>query len=263
MSGGLPRLLGLDPAVLDRAVELVVGSRDAIELAPTTTGRARAWAPRCVVETEQAIQDRAVAYHAARRVDPVSVDLLDRAIMSTEGRLSRPLADSQLSAVVGIRRSRRCLDVVVGMAGTGKMTVLEMLGLAHEGEGMRVIGTATSGQAAKTVGRDADRTTVFPRSLTASNRFSHAHAKTVHRSQGATVDTAHYLEDGGGRELAYVALLRARQGTLVYVEVDDLAQATEDLSINWTNELRQELVIDQHQTLSPPRRGSDGIGIDL
>ncbi len=486
-----PRLFGLDLAVLDRAVELVVGSRDAIELAPSVTGRERAWAPRCVVETEQAIQDRPVAYHAARRVDPVSVDLLDRAIISTEGRLGRPLTDSQLSAVVGICRSGRCLDLVVGMAGTGKTTVLETVRLAHEREGMRVIGTATSGQAAKTVGCDAgiesftvasllarldrrsisldartlvvldeagmtddadllrlideataagaklvlvgdhrqlsavgpggslgalvdrldgqiwqltdnvrqldlterdalaelrhgdidlavdwmarngristgadraeaigatvdgwiadveagkdtvmlawkrvnvdalnelgrqafaergwltgpeitapgerryragDRivalspsagvvtsetgtvqkvdtdfgsltvrlddggTTVFPRSLTSSNRFGHAYAKTVHRSQGATVDTAHYLEDGGGRELAYVALSRARQGTSIYVEADDLAQATEDLSIGWANERRQEWVIDQHHTLPPPSRGSDGIGIDL
>ncbi len=150
-----PRLFGLHPAVLDHAVDLVVGSRDAIELAPTTAGRERAWAPRCVVETEQAIQARAVAYHAARRVDPVSTDLLDRAIISTEGRLGRPLTDSQLSAVVGICRSGRCLDVVVGMAGTGKTTVLETVRLAHEREGMRVIGTATSGQAAKTVGQDA------------------------------------------------------------------------------------------------------------
>lgn len=89
-------------------------------------------------------------------------------------------------------------------------------------------------------------------------------AKTVHRSQGATVDTAHYLEDGGGRELAYVALSRARQGASVYVEADDLDQAAEDLSINWTNERRQEWVIDQHRALPAPSRGlDDGIGIGL
>ncbi len=36
--------------------------------------------------------------------------------------------------------------------------------------------------------------------------MSHGYAITVHRSQGATVDTAHRLEDGGGRELAYVSM---------------------------------------------------------
>ena len=115
-----------------------------------------------------------------------------------------------------------------------------------------------------TVRLDDGRTTVFPRSLTSSNRFGHAYAKTVHRSQGATVDTAHYLEDGGGRELAYVAFSRARQVTSVYVEADDLAQATEDLSIGWANERRQEWVIDQHSVLPAPSRSiGDGIGIDL
>ena len=29
---------------------------------------------------------------------------------------------------------------------------------------------------------------------------------TVHRSQGATVERTHALEDGGGRELAYVKM---------------------------------------------------------
>lgn len=62
---------------------------------------------------------------------------------------------------------------------------------------------------------DDGRTTVLSRPLTSSNRLAHGYAVTVHRSQGATVDTAHYLEDGGGRELAYVALSRARQGTAV------------------------------------------------
>ncbi len=57
------------------------------------------------------------------------------------------------------------------------------------------------------------------------------------------------------RELAYVALSRARQGRSIYVESDDLDQAAEDLSINWANERRQEWVIDQHQTLLPPSRG--------
>ncbi|MFN0030275.1 MAG: hypothetical protein ACKV2O_24240 [Acidimicrobiales bacterium] len=47
------------------------------------------------------------------------------------------------------------------------------------------------------------------------------------------------------------------------MEVDDLAQATEDLAIDWTNERRQEWVIDQHHALPPPSRGSAGIGIDL
>jgi len=48
------------------------------------------------------------------------------------------------------------------------------------------------------------------------------------------------------------------------VDADDLAQATEDLSINWTNECRQEWVIDQHHPLPALSRGlDDGMGIGL
>lgn len=35
--------------------------------------------------------------------------------------------------------------------------------------------------------------------------------------QGATVDRAHVFADGGGRELAYVAMSRARESSQVYV----------------------------------------------
>ena len=37
-------------------------------------------------------------------------------------------------------------------------------------------------------------------------KLAHAYSVTAHRSQGQTVDTTHALEDGGGRELAYVAM---------------------------------------------------------
>ena len=44
----------------------------------------------------------------------------------------------------------------------------------------------------------------------AADRLDHAYAVTVHRTQGATVNRAHPFADGGGRELAYVAMSRAR-----------------------------------------------------
>jgi len=49
------------------------------------------------------------------------------------------------------------------------------------------------------------------RDATGADRLAHGYAMTAHRAQGATVDTAHVLDDGGGRELAYVAMSRARQ----------------------------------------------------
>lgn len=44
----------------------------------------------------------------------------------------------------------------------------------------------------------------------AGDRLAHASAVTVHRSQGSMVQRAHALEDGGGRELAYVKMSRPR-----------------------------------------------------
>ena len=52
-----------------------------------------------------------------------------------------------------------------------------------------------------------------------ADKLGHAYAVTAHRSQGATVDVTHALEDGGGRELAYVAMSRARNESHVHVAV--------------------------------------------
>jgi conjugative relaxase-like TrwC/TraI family protein len=77
-----------------------------------------------------------------------------------------------------------------------------------------------------------------------NDRLDHAYAITVHRMQGATVDRAHVFADGGGRELAYVAMSRARDSTHVYVTADNLGQAVEDLSIEWSTNRRQRWVLD-------------------
>ncbi len=66
----------------------------------------------------------------------------------------------------------------------------------------------------------------------------------MHRSQGATCDLAHVYEDGGGRELAYVAMSRAREQTNLYLAADDLAQAREDLERSWAQERRWRWAID-------------------
>jgi ATP-dependent exoDNAse (exonuclease V) alpha subunit len=57
--------------------------------------------------------------------------------------------------------------------------------------------------------------------------------------QGATVDRAHVCADGGGRELAYVAMSRARDTSHVYVVADDTDQAIGDLTVEWSAERGQ------------------------
>jgi hypothetical protein len=76
------------------------------------------------------------------------------------------------------------------------------------------------------------------------DQLAHSYATTVHRSQGATFDTAHLYGDGGGRGLAYVAMSRARQDSHVHAVADDVYQAVEDLSWDWSRERRQSWAID-------------------
>ena len=75
-------------------------------------------------------------------------------------------------------------------------------------------------------------------------RLGYGYATTVHRSQGATVARAHLFADGGGRELAYVAMSRARESTHAWVVADDLDQAAEDLRREWSSERTPTWAID-------------------
>jgi len=77
-----------------------------------------------------------------------------------------------------------------------------------------------------------------------AERLAHGYATTVHRSQGATVDRAHVYADGGGRELGYVAMSRARQSCHAYLVADDLDQAADDLRRDWGRQLRPTWAID-------------------
>jgi len=86
----------------------------------------------------------------------------------------------------------------------------------------------------------------------AADRLDHAYALTVHRAQGSTVARAHALEDGGGRELAYVKMSRARERSTVYVVATDMDQAREDLVREWSAERRPAWVIDSGTPLTDP-----------
>jgi hypothetical protein len=79
----------------------------------------------------------------------------------------------------------------------------------------------------------------------AVDRLAHGFAVTVHRSQGATVERTHALEDGGGRELAYVKMSRATDRSTVYVVADSVEQAVEDLRRDWRAERRLTWAIDR------------------
>jgi hypothetical protein len=83
-----------------------------------------------------------------------------------------------------------------------------------------------------------------------AGKLGHAYAVTAHRSQGATVDTAHALEDGGGRELAYVAMSRARHESHIHVVAHDARHAAERLTWAWEQRRRQTWALDREPVKS-------------
>ncbi|MFP5322362.1 MAG: MobF family relaxase [Acidimicrobiia bacterium] len=99
--------------------------------------------------------------------------------------------------------------------------------------------------------------------------LDHGYAVTVHRAQGATVDRAHVYVDGGGRELAYVAMSRARETTTVHCVAEDLDQAVEDLARDWSQDRRQRWTLDtdfpasQNQRTRPSLLRTAEVGLRL
>jgi conjugative relaxase-like TrwC/TraI family protein len=77
-----------------------------------------------------------------------------------------------------------------------------------------------------------------------AEHLDYGYAVTVHRAQGATYDRAHVLAAGGGRELGYVAMSRARDHTTIHATADDYAQAVEDLQADWGVARHQRWVTD-------------------
>jgi conjugative relaxase-like TrwC/TraI family protein len=105
-----------------------------------------------------------------------------------------------------------------------------------------------------TIQFERDRSVTLSGSEIDEDHLDHAYALTVHRTQGATVDTAHVLADGGGRELTYVAMSRARTTTHVHAVADNLDQARDDLTRDWTTERRDRWVHDVDEILDESGR---------
>ena len=83
-----------------------------------------------------------------------------------------------------------------------------------------------------------------------ADKLAHGYAMTAHRSQGSTTDVTYALEDGGGRELAYVAMSRARGQSHVHVVAPSAAEAVSRLEWAWGQERRQNWALDQKPELT-------------
>ena len=72
--------------------------------------------------------------------------------------------------------------------------------------------------------------------------------RTARRAR--TVDVTHALEDGGARELAYVAMSRARHESHVHVVAPSIAHAAEHLAWAWGQERREAWALEHQLTKS-------------
>jgi ATP-dependent exoDNAse (exonuclease V) alpha subunit len=104
-----------------------------------------------------------------------------------------------------------------------------------------------------TVRTEGDRTVVLAGDAIDAGHLDHGYALTVHREQGATSDRAHVLAEGGGRQLAYVALSRARHHTTIHTIADNPAQAIEKITDDWTTDRDQPWITPTTQVGEDPR----------
>jgi hypothetical protein len=151
-----PRLFGQDPQLLDLLVGRALQDPEVIPLVGAAGAREQPHALASVLATEAAIAN-AIARQLARTGAPVAAaGAVAQAIASAEKSIGAALSAEQRQAAESICASGRGAELIVGVAGAGKTTLLGVVAAACEASGCRVVGTATSGQAARTLGREAE-----------------------------------------------------------------------------------------------------------
>jgi conjugative relaxase-like TrwC/TraI family protein len=149
-----PHLHGLSLSVLDQAVETVLAHSYAVALPVVTGSREPVWTARCVLADEERIATLAEALTGDEGPKVEEQAALD-AVTRLEERLGVPLTTTQQEVAIGLLVSGHHLDLVKGVAGSGKTTTLAAVRDGFESAGYSVLGAATSGQAARNLGEGA------------------------------------------------------------------------------------------------------------
>jgi conjugative relaxase-like TrwC/TraI family protein len=159
-----PRLYGQHPDELDRVVDQVIASPLVVPLIGIAGAREQPYTAAAVLANEQTIADTLdrLTTRPGPTIDPLAVQ---RAIATKQTDIGRSLTAGQVAAIANICNDQAAIKIVVGVAGSGKTTALDAASNALETAGYRVIGTATSGQAARTLGREANVMSRTVRSL--------------------------------------------------------------------------------------------------
>jgi conjugative relaxase-like TrwC/TraI family protein len=149
-----PLLYGHDPTELDRAVDHILGGQLVVPLLASGAIHERAYATVEVLATEQAIA--ASMDRLAQQPGPAlpERDVTD-AVLAKGDEIGHRLTPGQWDVVEAVCSSGRAVEVIVGVAGSGKTTALDAATTALGRHGYRVLGASTSGQAARTLGTEA------------------------------------------------------------------------------------------------------------
>ena len=207
---------------------------DRIRTAPDHDGALRAMVDAWATD---AVAGKDVAMYAWRRTNVDALNRMARDRCAIAGRLQAP-------DLVADGRHYSAGDLIVtlapaadGQVVTSERGVIESVDARHRSLTVRM----DDGRLERLVGEELGK-----------DRLDHGYAITVHRSQASTVDIAHRLEDGGGRSLAYVSMSRARATNTVHVVADDLDQAIEDLTREWSVDRRARWAIDSGTPATEP-----------
>jgi hypothetical protein len=159
-----PRLYGQHPDELDRVVDQVIASPSVVPLIGIPGAREQPYTAAAVLANEQTIADTLdrLTARPGPTVDPLAIR---RAIAAKQTEIGRSLTTGQQSAIANICNDQAAVKIVVGVAGSGKTTALDAASNALETAGYTVVGTATSGQAARTLGHEANVMSRTVRSL--------------------------------------------------------------------------------------------------
>jgi conjugative relaxase-like TrwC/TraI family protein len=149
-----PYLYGWEPRLVEAVAARLLADPEVIPLVGVAGAIEPVYALASVVAREHVIAERMAAQLVRSDAPVASSGAIAAAVAETEGRIGADLAGEQRRAVEGICASSRGAELVVGVAGAGKTTMLTAVAAAFEASGCEVLGTATAGQAARTLAAD-------------------------------------------------------------------------------------------------------------
>jgi conjugative relaxase-like TrwC/TraI family protein len=208
-----PRLYGHHPIELDRVIDRVLASDLVVPLIGIAGAGDQPYTATAVLATEHAIADM-LDRLTTRPAPIVDAEVVEQVTIAKERELGHRLSGGQRRAVERICGSGRAVDAIVGVAGSGKTTALDVVARSLETAGYRVVGTATSGQAARTLDREARVPSRTTRSLLW--RLDH-HQLTFDRGTVVVLDEASLTSD---LELARLLLYVERAGSKLVIVGD-------------------------------------------